>query len=353
MQSSGIDSLKLSFFIVFNVLFLFWMSLANESKDLLFAYISVMTGSKLSDIHNWSNGNREIIELGYSSISGDTVLDSVIQLINSRVKQEYKDYPHIDSFIKNIGGENNAFTMELNPNGIFNNSELLQQFPKIFSWLGQAWIQAVNALGTFPNINKIQNIIVEFNIQITGDLKLSTSVVAKIVPIKTTITFNTNTLSNIVWYFSKDLQNEKSYTLGFENSTDNLKPFKKRCKIHKSRLYSSWTKKNRAKYFIHDKRYWNRHKKRTKRKNLYKLLPGRHFHLPQIRRNRTWTFNQQKSCAFNEWKNRRKTKQGRRFNFLVYNPWKVFQQGLIAPFISIYNPFCSIVSEYQECQCSS
>ena len=179
--------------------------------------------SKLSDIKNWSNGEREIIDLGYSSISGDTVLDSAIQLINSRVKKEYKDYPHIDSFIKKIGGENNAFTMELNPNGIFNNSELLQQFPKIFSWLGQAWIQAVNALGTFPNINKIQNIIVEFNIQITGDLKLSTSVDAKIVPIKTTITFNTNTLSNIVWYFSKDLQNEKSYTLGFENSTDNLK----------------------------------------------------------------------------------------------------------------------------------
>ena len=179
--------------------------------------------SKLSDIHNWSNGNREIIELGYSSISGDTVLDSVIQLINSRVKQEYKDYPHIDSFIKKIGGENNEFTMELNPNGIFNNSQLLQQFPKIFGLLGQAWITAVNALGTFPNVNKIQNIIVEFNTQITGDLKLSTSVDAKIVPIKTTIIFNTNTLSNIVWYFSKDLQNEKSYTLGFENSTDNLK----------------------------------------------------------------------------------------------------------------------------------
>ncbi|WP_406602341.1 hypothetical protein ACJA29_02560 [Metamycoplasma sualvi] len=179
--------------------------------------------SKLSDIKNWSNGEREIIDLGYSSISGDTVLDSAIQLINSRVKKEYKDYPHIDSFIKKIGGENNAFTMELNPNGIFNNSELLQQFPKIFSWLGQAWIQAVNALGTFPNINKIQNIIVEFNIQITGDLKLSTSVDAKIVPIKTTITFNTNTLSNIVWYFSKDLQNEKSYILSFENSTDNHK----------------------------------------------------------------------------------------------------------------------------------
>ena len=179
--------------------------------------------SKLSDIHNWSNGNREIIELGYSSISGDTVLDSVIQLINSRVKQEYKDYPHIDSFIKKIGGENNAFTMELNPNGIFNNSELLQQFPKIFSWLGQEWITAVNALETFPNANKIQNIIVEFNIQITGDLKLSTSVDAKIVPIKTTIIFNTNTLSNIVWYFSKDLQNEKCYILSFENSTDNHK----------------------------------------------------------------------------------------------------------------------------------
>ena len=179
--------------------------------------------SKLSDIKSWSNGEREIIDLGYSSISGDTVLDSAIQLINSRVKKEYKDYPHIDSFIKKIGGENNAFTMELNPNGIFNNSELLQQFPKIFSWLGQEWITAVNALETFPNANKIQNIIVEFNIQITGDLKLSTSVDAKIVPIKTTITFNTNTLSNIVWYFSKDLQNEKSYTLGFENSTDNLK----------------------------------------------------------------------------------------------------------------------------------
>ena len=170
--------------------------------------------SKLSDIKSWSNGEREIIDLGYSSISGDTVLDSAIQLINSRVKKEYKDYPHIDSFIKKIGGENNAFTMELNPNGIFNNSELLQQFPKIFSWLGQAWIQAVNALGTFPNINKIKNIIVEFNAQITSldNIKTGTNVDVKIVPVKTTVIFE-GTTPDITWHFSKDLQNEKSYQL--------------------------------------------------------------------------------------------------------------------------------------------
>ena len=181
--------------------------------------------SKLSDIKSWSNGEREIIDLGYSSISGDTVLDSAIQLINSRVKKEYKDYPHIDSFIKKIGGENNAFTMELNPNGIFNNSELLQQFPKIFSWLGQAWIQAVNALGTFPNVDKIKNIIVEFNAEMSGIDRITapgTNVNVKIVPVKTTVIFE-GTTPDITWHFSKDLQNEKSYILSFENSTDNHK----------------------------------------------------------------------------------------------------------------------------------
>ena len=173
--------------------------------------------SKLSDIKSWSNGERERIEIGYSAISKDTILDEAIKLINSRAKKEYSNYHHIDSFIKKIGGENNAFTMELNPNGIFNNSQLLQQFPKIFSWEAQPWITAVNALGTFPNVNKIKNIIVEFNAQITGldNIRTGTNVDVKIVPLKTTVIFDSTTLSNIVWNFSKDLQNKKSYQLDF------------------------------------------------------------------------------------------------------------------------------------------
>ena len=173
--------------------------------------------SKLSDIKNWSNGKRERIEIGYSAISKDTILDEAIKLINSRAKKEYSNYHHIDSFIKKIGGQNNAFTMELNPNGIFNNSQLLQQFPKIFSWEAQPWITAVNALGTFPNVNKIKNIIVEFNAQITGldNIRTGTNVDVKIVPLKTTVIFDSTTLSNIVWNFSKDLQNKKSYQLDF------------------------------------------------------------------------------------------------------------------------------------------
>ena len=173
--------------------------------------------SKLSDIKSWSNGERERIEIGYSAISKDTILDEAIKLINSRAKKEYSNYHHIDSFIKKIGGQNNAFTMELNPNGIFNNSQLLQQFPKIFSWEAQPWITAVNALGTFPNVNKIKNIIVEFNAQITGldNIRTGTNVDVKIVPLKTTVIFDSTTLSNIVWNFSKDLQNKKSYQLDF------------------------------------------------------------------------------------------------------------------------------------------
>ena len=173
--------------------------------------------SKLSDIKNWSNGKRERIEIGYSAISKDTILDEAIKLINSRAKKEYSNYHHIDSFIKKIGGQNNAFTMELNPNGAFTNSELLKQLPKIFSWEAQPWITAVNALGTFPNVNKIKNIIVEFNAQITGldNIRTGTNVDVKIIPVKTTVIFDTTTLSNIVWNFSKDLQNKKSYQLDF------------------------------------------------------------------------------------------------------------------------------------------
>ena len=107
--------------------------------------------------------------------------------------------------------------MELNPNGTYTNSELLKQFPKIFGWEGQPWITAVNALGTFPNVNKIKNIIVEFNAQITGldNIRTGTNVDVKIIPVKTTVIFDTTTLSNIVWNFSKDLQNKKSYQLDF------------------------------------------------------------------------------------------------------------------------------------------
>ena len=172
--------------------------------------------SKLSDIKNWSNGKRERIEIGYSAISKDTILDEAIKLINSRAKKEYSNYHHIDSFIKKIGGQNNAFTMELNPNGAFTNSELLKQFPKIFSWEGQPWIKAVNALGTFPNVNKIKNIIVEFNAQITGldNIKTGANVDVKIVPVKTKVIFE-GTTPDIVWHFSKDLQNKKSYQLDF------------------------------------------------------------------------------------------------------------------------------------------
>ena len=175
--------------------------------------------SKLSDIHNWSNGKRERIETGYSAISKDIILDEVIKLINSRAKKEYSDYHHIDSFIKKkkVGGQNVAFTMELNPNGTYTNSELLKQFPKIFGWEGQPWITAVNALGTFPNVNKIKNIIVEFNAQITGldNIRTGTNVDVKIIPVKTTVIFDSTTLPNIVWHFSKDLQNKKSYQLDF------------------------------------------------------------------------------------------------------------------------------------------
>ena len=106
--------------------------------------------------------------------------------------------------------------MELNPNGAFTNSELLKQFPKIFSWEGQPWIKAVNALGTFPNVNKIKNIIVEFNAQITSldNIKTGANVDVKIVPVKTKVIFE-GTTPDIVWQFSKDLQNEKSYQLDF------------------------------------------------------------------------------------------------------------------------------------------
>ena len=174
--------------------------------------------SKLSDIKNWSNGKREKIEIGYSAISKDIILDEVIKLINSRAKKEYSDYHHIDSFIKKkkVGGQNVAFTMELNPNGTYTNSELLKQFPKIFGWEGQPWITAVNALGTFPNVNKIKNIIVEFNAQITGldNIRTGTNVDVKIIPVKTTVIFD-DTTPDIVWNFSKDLQNKKSYQLDF------------------------------------------------------------------------------------------------------------------------------------------
>ena len=171
--------------------------------------------SKLSDIKNWSNGKRERIEIGYSAISKDTILDEAIKLINSRAKKEYSNYHHIDSFIKKIGGQNNAFTMELNPNGTFTNSELIYKFQKIFSSLGQTWTQAVNTLGTFPNVDKIKNIIVEFNAEMSGIDRITapgTNVNVKIVPVKTTVIFE-GTTPDITWHFSKDLQNEKSYQL--------------------------------------------------------------------------------------------------------------------------------------------
>ena len=189
----------------------FWIQLSDDN---------LLRFSQLSDIHKWPNSKREQIGgWGYSytvANAKNIVLDETIKLINKAVETEYKNYPPINGgFIKKIGGVNNAFTMELNPNGTFTNSELLYQFPKIFSSLGQPWTQAVNTLGTFPNVDKIKNIIVEFNAEMSGIDRITapgTNVNVKIVPVKTTVIFE-GTTPDITWHFSKDLQNEKSYQL--------------------------------------------------------------------------------------------------------------------------------------------
>ena len=189
----------------------FWIQLSDDN---------LLRFSQLSDIHKWPNSKTEQIGgWGYSytvANAKNIVLDETIKLINKAVGTAYKNYPPINGgFIKKIGGQNNAFTMELNPNGTFTNSELLYQFPKIFSSLGQTWTQAVNTLGTFPNVDKIKNIIVEFNAEMSGIDRITapgTNVNVKIVPVKTTVIFE-GTTPDITWHFSKDLQNEKSYQL--------------------------------------------------------------------------------------------------------------------------------------------
>ena len=189
----------------------FWIQLSDDN---------LLRFSQLSDIHKWPNSKTEQIGgYGYSytvANAKNIVLDETIKLINKAVGTAYKNYPPINGgFIKKIGGQNNAFTMELNPNGTFTNSELLYQFPKIFSSLGQTWTQAVNTLGTFPNVDKIKNIIVEFNAEMSGIDRITapgTNVNVKIVPVKTTVIFE-GTTPDITWHFSKDLQNEKSYQL--------------------------------------------------------------------------------------------------------------------------------------------
>ncbi len=183
--------------------------------------------SHLSDIHNWENGQKGIIQINPAYTSTDKLFDMVIEYINKKAKETYLDYPHTENFIKKItdeNGNNNIFTMELNPNNNFSNFELIKQFPKIFSWLGEAWLTNVNALKTLPNVNKIKNIIVQFNFQVIGDLKTSTNIDVKIIPSKVTVTFDeSQNLQDIVWYFSTKLQEQKSYLISFESVSDNQK----------------------------------------------------------------------------------------------------------------------------------
>ena len=200
------------------------ISYNNEDSTTIFAIQlsddNLLRFSQLSDIHKWPNSKKPQVEWGYAygvANAKNIILDETIKLINKAVSSEYKNYPPINGgFIKKIGGVNNAFTMELNPNGTFTNSQVLEQFPKIFSSLGQPWTQAVNTLGTFPNVDKIKNIIVEFNAEMSGIDNLRggrNDVNVKIVPVKTKVIFE-GTTPDITWQFSKDLQNEKSYQLG-------------------------------------------------------------------------------------------------------------------------------------------
>ena len=89
----------------------FWIQLSDDN---------LLRFSQLSDIHKWPNSKTEQIGgYGYSYTvvnAKNIVLDETIKLINKAVGTAYKNYPPINGgFIKKIGGQNNAFTMELNP----------------------------------------------------------------------------------------------------------------------------------------------------------------------------------------------------------------------------------------------
>lgn len=182
---------------------------------------NLLTFSHLSDIYNWGqNASKTVIQAG-TPISDDLVIDSVVKTINNLAKSKFPDMYHVDNFVKKIGGPKNSFSMEINPGSFFYiHDEILAQICKIFGWNGKVWETTVTEMGTFPNASQIQNIIVEFDTEITSKGR---DISVKVLPAQVRITFNGLNLSDIIWKFSNKLQNDKSYWLYFENTNDNYK----------------------------------------------------------------------------------------------------------------------------------
>ncbi len=170
--------------------------------------------SNLTDIYSWTN-NCNYVNIDSSDILYyKNVLNKVIEYISQKVQQKYTSIPFYNNFIYKIAGSDNKFSMELNPNGNLNHVEVMQQFSKIFGWQGNIWEKTMESLGSFPNANRISNIIVDFEIIMQNDE--SNILAVRVEPSKIRIKFDSLDMQEISWIYSQKIKNEKSYSINFK-----------------------------------------------------------------------------------------------------------------------------------------